>query len=126
MANTDVTGFWKIAEADPDHLALVDPDHDQMTYGELYALTNKIVRGLRAAGLEKGDQVTTVLPNSFEQVIRSFPTGVTAAPRPVNTGSNGQRQTPMSSGPSTTRTANPPVLPSKSGSWACCIPGAAT
>ena len=68
MANTDVTGFWKIAEADPDHLAIVDPDHNQMTYGELYSLTNKIVRGLRAAGLEKGDQVTTVLPNSFEQV----------------------------------------------------------
>ena len=39
-----------------------------MTYGELYALTNKIVHGLRAAGLQKGDQVTTVLPNSFEQV----------------------------------------------------------
>ena len=26
------------------------------------------MRGLRAAGLKKGDQVTTVLPNSFEQV----------------------------------------------------------
>ena len=68
MANTDVTGFWKIAEADPDHLALVDPDHDQMTFGELYELTNRIVHGLRALGLEKGDQVTTVLPNSFEQI----------------------------------------------------------
>ena len=68
MANTDVTGFWKIAAADPDHLAIVDPDHNQMTYGELAALTNRIVRGLRAAGLTRGDQVTTVLPNSFEQV----------------------------------------------------------
>ena len=68
MANTDITGFWKIAEADPEHLALVDADHNQMTYGELYELTNKIVHGLRAAGLQRGDQVTTVLPNSFEQV----------------------------------------------------------
>ncbi|GJM38667.1 MAG: putative acyl-CoA ligase [Acidimicrobiales bacterium] len=68
MANTDVTGFWKIAEADPDHLALIDPDYNEMTYGELAALTNKIVHGLRAAGLQRGDQVTTVLPNSFEQV----------------------------------------------------------
>ncbi|MEZ5247305.1 MAG: acyl-CoA synthetase [Acidimicrobiales bacterium] len=68
MANTDVTGFWKIAEADPDHLALVDPDYNEMTYGELYELTNKIVHGLRALGLQKGDQVTTVLPNSFEQI----------------------------------------------------------
>ena len=68
MANTDVMGFWRIAEADPDHLALVDPDHNQMTYGELAAFTNKIVHGLRAAGLQHGDQVTTVLPNCFEQI----------------------------------------------------------
>lgn len=68
MANTDITGFWKIAESDPDHIALIGPDHTQMTYGELYELTNQLVRGLRAAGLTRGDQVTTVLPNSFEQV----------------------------------------------------------
>ena len=68
MANTDVLGFWRIADADPDHLAIVDPDHNAMTYGELAALTNKIVHGLRAAGLGKGDQVTMVVPNSFEQV----------------------------------------------------------
>ena len=68
MANTDVIGFWKIAEADPGHLAVVDPDYNEMTYGELYELTNRIVHGLRALGLRKGDQVTTVLPNGFEQV----------------------------------------------------------
>src|SRR5690606_32169913 len=72
MANTDAIGFWKIAEADPGHLAVVDPDYDEMTYGELYALTNQIVHGLRALGLRKGDQVTTVLPNGFEQLAASF------------------------------------------------------
>src|SRR5687767_1867208 len=55
MANTDVVGFWKVAEADPDHLAVVDPDYNEMTYGELAALTNQIVHGLRALGLQKGD-----------------------------------------------------------------------
>jgi long-chain acyl-CoA synthetase len=68
MANTDVIGFWKVAEADPGHLAVVDPDYNEMTYGELAELTNKIVHGLRALGLKKGDQVTTVLPNGFEQI----------------------------------------------------------
>ena len=68
MANTDVLGFWKIAEADPDHIAIIDPDYREMTYGELAALTNKIGKGLRALGLGVGDQVTTVLPNCFEQV----------------------------------------------------------
>ncbi len=68
MANTDAMGFWKIAEADPGHLAVVDPDCEEVTYGELAALTNQIVHGLRALGLERGDQVTTVLPNCIEQV----------------------------------------------------------
>jgi long-chain acyl-CoA synthetase len=68
MANTDVVGFWKIAAADPGHLAVVDPNHDQLTYGELAELTNRIVHGLRALGLKRGDQVTTVLPNSIEQI----------------------------------------------------------
>ncbi len=64
----DLIGFWRIAEADPDRLAVVDPDHNQMTFGELAAFTNQLVRGLRAAGLQAGDQVTTVLPNGFEQI----------------------------------------------------------
>ena len=68
MANTDAMGFWKIAEADPGHLAVVTPDYDEYTYGELYALTNQIVHGLRAIGLRRGDQVTTVLPNGIHQV----------------------------------------------------------
>lgn len=68
MANCDVCGFWKVAEADPGHLALVDPDHQSMTFGELAATSNRIARGLQAAGLGLGDQVTTVLPNGFEQV----------------------------------------------------------
>jgi long-chain acyl-CoA synthetase len=68
MANTDAMGFWKIAEADPGHLAVVDPDYREMTYGELAELTNRIGHGLRALGLRRGDQVTTVLPNGFEQI----------------------------------------------------------
>ena len=68
MANTDALGLWNIAEADPDFLAVVDPEHNQLTFGELAALTNRISRGLRAAGLRKGDQVTTLLPNCFEQL----------------------------------------------------------
>ena len=68
MANTDATGLWAIAEADGDFVAAVDDDHNQLTYAELAALTNRISRGLRAAGLARGDQVTTVLPNCFEQL----------------------------------------------------------
>jgi len=68
MANTDVLGLWRIAAADPGHLAVVDPAGDELTFGELAALTNRIANGLRVLGLRKGDQVTTVLPNSVEQL----------------------------------------------------------
>ena len=49
MAETDVLGFWRIAEADPERLAVVDPDYNEITYGELAELTNRIVHGLRAS-----------------------------------------------------------------------------
>ncbi len=68
MANTDSLGLWSIARDDPDALAVVDPEHRQMTFGELAALTNRVSHGLRQAGLGKGDQVTTLLPNCFEQL----------------------------------------------------------
>lgn len=68
MANTDALGFWMIAEADPDHVAIIDTDYSETTFGELYALTNRISSGLRAAGLRPGDQVTTVMPNCTRQV----------------------------------------------------------
>ena len=68
MADTDTLGLWAIADADPDLLAVVDPEHNRLTFGELAALTNRVSRGLQAAGLNKGDQITTVLPNCFEQL----------------------------------------------------------
>ena len=41
-------GFWTIATNDPDRVALVDPDHQEHTAGELLAATNQVVHGLRA------------------------------------------------------------------------------
>ncbi len=68
MTDTPPLGFWAVAAEHPDRVAVIDPDHRQFTFGELAALTNRIVRGLRALGLTTGDQVTTLLPNCFEQV----------------------------------------------------------
>ena len=45
MAATDAMGFWKIAEADPGHLAVVDPEADEMTYGR----AGRLVQPGRAA-----------------------------------------------------------------------------
>ncbi|HXY91625.1 MAG TPA: AMP-binding protein, partial [Acidimicrobiia bacterium] len=59
-------GFWKIAEARPDHLALVDPDEGSVRAGELLASCNQLVHGLRAMGLVPGDAIAMLLPNRVE------------------------------------------------------------
>jgi long-chain acyl-CoA synthetase len=59
-------GFWAIAAANPDHLALVDPDGTEVSAGELLATANQLVHGLRALGLQEGDAVAMLLPNSRE------------------------------------------------------------
>jgi long-chain acyl-CoA synthetase len=61
-------GFWNFARRDPDALCLVAPDGRGWTRGEMLADANRIVHGLRALGLGKGDCVATVLPNCAEMI----------------------------------------------------------
>ncbi|MBP1685513.1 MAG: Long-chain-fatty-acid--CoA ligase FadD13 [Deltaproteobacteria bacterium] len=56
-------GFWKVAQEQPTHLALVGPDGKQYTAGALLAAANQLVHGLRRLGLKQGDVVAMVLPN---------------------------------------------------------------
>ena len=65
---SDVLGVWSIAAADPDRLAVVDPDGRRTSFGELADLTNRYVHGLRSLGLGAGDSMVTVLPNGLEQI----------------------------------------------------------
>ena len=48
-------GFWRLAEQAPDHVAVVGPDGREVTAGALLAQTNRLVHGLRARGLRRGD-----------------------------------------------------------------------
>jgi long-chain acyl-CoA synthetase len=59
-------GFWPIAEANPDHLAVVTPDERLITNAEMLAACNQVVHGLQALGLEHGDAVAMLLPNCPE------------------------------------------------------------
>ncbi len=61
-------GFWNLAQSDPEHVALIDPDGRQVTAGALLAAANQIVHGLRARGLTQGDCVATVLPNGAAMI----------------------------------------------------------
>ncbi|NUU24811.1 MAG: AMP-binding protein, partial [Streptomycetaceae bacterium] len=64
MAN----GFWAHAQENPDQLALVDPAGRAWTAGELLASANRLVHGLRAAGLQTGDVFSVVLPNGADYI----------------------------------------------------------
>ncbi|MFT5034115.1 MAG: long-chain acyl-CoA synthetase [Bacteroidia bacterium] len=59
-------GFWAYAQKDPAPLALVAPDGQSYTRGDLLATANQIVHGLRARGLQRGDCVAMMLPNCVE------------------------------------------------------------
>ncbi|MCU1356009.1 MAG: acyl-CoA synthetase [Acidimicrobiales bacterium] len=59
-------GFWRLAEADPERVALVDPQGAEHTAGALVGRANQVARGLRAMGLEPGDTVAALLPNGAQ------------------------------------------------------------
>jgi long-chain acyl-CoA synthetase len=61
-------GFWALAQEDPDYLALVTPEGDEVRAGELLGRANQLVHALRAEGLEVGDRVATLLPNGAEML----------------------------------------------------------
>jgi long-chain acyl-CoA synthetase len=61
-------GFWAAAAADPDRLALVEPDGREWAAGELLDGANRTVHALRSLGLGPGDPVATLLPNRAEAI----------------------------------------------------------
>ncbi|MGW1024601.1 acyl-CoA synthetase [Streptomyces sp. NPDC002577] len=59
-------GFWAQAAANPDRTILIAPDGEEWMAGRLLAAANRLVHGLRADGLERGDAFAVVLPNGVE------------------------------------------------------------
>jgi long-chain acyl-CoA synthetase len=56
-------GFWKLAQDDPGHVAVITPSGDRVTAGELLAESNRVVHGLRALGLKHGDTIAAMTTN---------------------------------------------------------------
>jgi long-chain acyl-CoA synthetase len=57
-------GFWRLAEAQPDWIAVVDPDGTEHAAGDLLARVNKLVSALRDRGLRTGDGIAGLMPNA--------------------------------------------------------------
>ncbi|MFD8727932.1 acyl-CoA synthetase [Streptomyces sp. NPDC059611] len=64
--NQPPNGFWAQAAADPDRTVLVAPGGEEWSAGRLHADVNRMVHGLRAAGMNEGDAFAVVLPNGTE------------------------------------------------------------
>jgi long-chain acyl-CoA synthetase len=63
-----MSGFYRYAQADPDHVAVVDPDGTEHHAGDLLGRANRWVHALRKLGLAQGDTVAAVLPNGVAPV----------------------------------------------------------
>jgi long-chain acyl-CoA synthetase len=63
-----MSGFYKYAQAEPDFVAVVDPDGTEYTAGALLERANRYVDVLRGLGLQDGDAVAAVLPNGVKPV----------------------------------------------------------
>jgi len=67
-ATTSDTGFWELAQRNPERLALVEANGNRHRAGELLAAAHRVVHGLRALGLQPGDTVATVLANEVAMI----------------------------------------------------------
>ena len=61
-------GFWALAQRDPARVALVLPDGEEVSAGELLAASNRVVHGLRARGLAPGAAIAVASGNRRELV----------------------------------------------------------
>ncbi|TDC83939.1 acyl-CoA synthetase [Actinomadura sp. 7K507] len=62
-------GFWRLAQADPEWVAAVDPDGTKYSAGDLLARSNRVVHGLRALGLKNGDGFSALVPNGVDGLV---------------------------------------------------------
>ncbi len=63
MSDNEPTGFWSVAAAEPQRIAVVAGNGDRTTFGELLTASRSVGRGLHELGLRRGDAVAMVLPN---------------------------------------------------------------
>ncbi|MGV9326241.1 acyl-CoA synthetase [Streptosporangium sandarakinum] len=62
-------GFWRLAQADPDWIAAVDPDGTPHRAGDLLARADRLVHALRALGMETGDGLCGLVPNGSDGLV---------------------------------------------------------
>ncbi|MDG1988362.1 MAG: AMP-binding protein [Halieaceae bacterium] len=61
-------GAWKIAEADPERVAVIGADGAKSTFHEVASKSNQLARALKSLCLQKGDRLAMMMTNSAEML----------------------------------------------------------
>ncbi len=61
-------GFWNMAAKHPDRVAIVDPEGNPITFGELASATCRVVHGLRGIGIRSGDAIALLARNEIPTI----------------------------------------------------------
>ena len=79
MSNKSISGARRFATvhealashaiADPNHVALMDPNGRSLTYAQLRDAVAERAAALRAAGIQPGERVALVAKNSSQSVV---------------------------------------------------------
>jgi long-chain acyl-CoA synthetase len=78
-----IPGAWALAVARPGKCALIGPDGQRMTFGELGERVNRLTSALLGLGLARGDTVASVQHNGishFEVMLAATQAGLNAVP----------------------------------------------
>src|SRR5699024_3061456 len=78
-----VTSVYRIAEAQPDRVAVIEDPGRQMSYDDLVAVRHGYARGLQAIGLGAGAGIVLLAPNTIgflEVYFAALEIGVYVAP----------------------------------------------
>jgi long-chain acyl-CoA synthetase len=62
-------GFWNVARAHPDRVAIIDVDGCETSFAQLLDRVERLSHGLRGLGLERGDAIAAALPNCAEFLV---------------------------------------------------------
>jgi long-chain acyl-CoA synthetase len=76
-------GFWRLARARPDAVALTGPEGEAVTAGALLRRCDALAHALRSLGVQRGDAVAMMLPNGvalYEVFLAVAQIGVTVVP----------------------------------------------
>ena len=65
----EIRGFWAAAQEDPARLAVVGPEGEPYSAGDLLDRANQLVHTLRERGLTAGDGIATISPNHPELLV---------------------------------------------------------